>query len=89
MWYIYILKCNDSSFYAGISTNVKERLKAHNSGKGSKYTRSHLPVTLLYIEECDSRSKALKRELEIKSLSSANKKRLIKHGHWLDVSLAT
>jgi len=80
MWYIYILKCNNNSFYTGISTNVKERVKVHNSGKGSKYTRSHRPVELVYKEECGNKTQALKREIEIKGLSPKNKKRLVKYG---------
>jgi len=78
IWYVYILRCNDDSFYTGISTNVGERLLRHNNGKGSKYTRSRRPVELAYMEKFQTKSQALKREIEIKKLSVENKKKLIK-----------
>jgi len=80
IWYVYILRCNDDSFYTGISTNVGERLLRHNNGKGSKYTRSRRPVELAYMEKFQTKSQALKREIEIKKLSVENKKKLIKFG---------
>ena len=80
MWYVYILRCNDSSLYTGISTDVVERLLRHNSGKGAKYTRFRKPVGLAYTEEFQNKSQALKREIEIKKLSTENKKKLIKFG---------
>jgi len=80
MWHVYILQCNDGSFYAGVSTNVKNRLKRHNNGKASRYTRSRRPVELLYTEKFDTKSEALRREIEIKDFSLENKRRLIKFG---------
>jgi putative endonuclease len=68
MWYLYVLKCSDKSFYTGITIDIKRRLKQHNQGKGSKYVRSRLPAKLVYSEWCGTRSKAAKRELEVKSL---------------------
>ena len=49
-WMIYILECNDSSFYTGITNNLKKRLEAHNQGKGAKYTQGKRPVELVYKE---------------------------------------
>ena len=77
-WYIYILKCSDDSFYTGITTDLKERIKRHNSGDGAKYTRTRRPVNLIYARKIDSKSEAKRKEIEIKSLSRENKERLIK-----------
>ena len=78
MWFLYIVRCCDGSFYTGISNNVLERIKRHNSGKASKYTRARKPVTLVYSEEYEDKIQALKREAEIKCLSREEKKILIK-----------
>ena len=77
MWFVYIVKCSDDSFYTGSSNDVEARVKRHNSGKGGKYTRSRKPVVLIYTEQLDSKEQALKREIEIKSFSRENKKKLI------------
>ena len=63
-WFVYMVKCNDSSIYTGISNNLNRRLDAHAKGNGSKYVRARLPFKLIYIEKCLSRSKAIKREYE-------------------------
>ncbi len=73
MWFVYILLCEDSSLYAGISDDPEARLEVHLKGKGGKYTRSHKPVKRVYLEEVISRSEALKREFEIKSWSREKK----------------
>lgn len=80
MWFVYILRCGDGSLYTGITTDVERRLAVHRSGKGAKYTRSHLPVELVYTAECGDHSAALKREWEIKELSREEKMILIKEG---------
>ena len=77
-WYIYILKCSDGTFYTGISTNISERVKRHNSGHGAKYTRVRRPVDLIYSQKASSKSEAKKKEIGIKSLSRQNKERLIR-----------
>jgi putative endonuclease len=77
MWYVYLLRCSDGSLYCGITNDVKRRLKAHQSGKGAKYTRSRLPVKLAYTEPVGNKSKALKREYEIKKLSKSKKEEMI------------
>ena len=76
-WYVYILRCADGSLYTGITTDLDRRCKQHNAGTASRYTRSRLPVELVYQEARDSQSKALKRELEIKALTRQQKQSLI------------
>ena len=77
-WVVYMLKCNDNSIYTGISNDLIKRLETHAKGNGSKYIRTRLPFKLIYTEECQSKSKALKREIEIKKLSKNNKELLVK-----------
>lgn len=79
MWFIYILLCFDNSFYTGSTNDVEKRLRDHLAGKGAKYTKSHKPVKILYQEEFDTKSEALKREAEIKKLSKEQKKKLVNH----------
>jgi predicted GIY-YIG superfamily endonuclease len=76
-WYVYILRCADGSLYTGITTDLDRRCKQHNAGTASRYTRSRLPVELVYQEARDSQSEALKRELEIKALTRQQKESLI------------
>ena len=76
-WYLYILRCKDGSLYTGITTDVEKRLEAHRSGKGAKYTRGRTPLELVYREQCESHSYALKRELEVKALTRQAKEKLI------------
>ncbi len=73
MYYVYMLRCGDGSLYTGITPDMEKRLKAHQSGKGGNYTRSHLPVSLAYLEQQPDKSAALKRELELKALPRAKK----------------
>lgn len=77
MFYVYIIRCADGSFYCGYTTDVEKRFEKHKSGKGAKYTRSHLPLEFVYIEEFESKSDALKRECEIKSMTRSQKEKLI------------
>ncbi len=77
MNYTYIVKCSDGSFYTGWTTDIDRRLKQHNSGKGAKYTRVRLPVELIYHEVYETKSEAMKREYEIKSMSRKKKEELI------------
>jgi putative endonuclease len=76
--YVYILECCDSSLYTGYTNNLEKRLSVHNAGKGAKYTRCRLPVKLVYSEEFETKSEAMKREFRIKKLSRDEKKSLIK-----------
>lgn len=73
MWFVYVLLCEDGTFYTGISNNVEKRFADHQMGKGARYTRSHKPVKIIYSEEIFDRSAALKREREIKSYTRAQK----------------
>ena len=77
MNYVYILKCSDGTYYTGWTTDPERRLKVHNSGKGAKYTRSRLPVELIYTEEFDNKTDAQRREYAIKRLTRAEKEKLI------------
>jgi predicted GIY-YIG superfamily endonuclease len=74
---VYIVRCADGTLYTGLARDPHARVKVHNSGKGAKYTRSRLPVSLVYVEECGSLSAALKRERQLKPWSRARKEALI------------
>ena len=78
IWFFYMVRCRDDSLYSGITVNLEVRVKEHNKGTGAKYTASRRPVTLVYSEECDSVSKARKREVQIKKWSKIKKERLVK-----------
>ncbi len=75
-WFVYMLRCRDGSLYTGITTDLRRRLAAHRAGTGSRYTRSRLPVRLVYRERRATRAAALKREAAIKRLSALAKRRL-------------
>ena len=77
MYYVYILRCGDGSLYTGSTDDVPRRLAVHRSGKGAKYTRSHLPVELVYQEALADKSAALRRERAIKAMTRAAKLALI------------
>lgn len=77
-WVTYVLECGDGSLYTGSTNDLKGRVEKHSSGIGAKYTRSHLPVSLVYFENFSDKSQALKRELEIKKLPRNKKLILIK-----------
>lgn len=76
-WHVYILECADGTLYTGVATDVAARVATHNAGKGAKYTRGRLPVRLVYQESAGERGDALRRELAIKRLRAADKRRLI------------
>lgn len=80
MYFVYILKCKDRTLYTGITTDVARRLEEHKSGKGSHYTRARGVERVLYLEECEHRSAALKREAAIKKMSRVEKMALITQG---------
>lgn len=77
MYYVYILQCSDASLYTGTTNDVQRRLKVHESGKGSKYVRAKSPFKLVYKEELEDKSSALKREAQIKKLSKKEKTLLV------------
>lgn len=76
-FYVYILQCNDGSYYTGYTKDLDERTRQHQIGKGARYTRIHKPKEIAYVELFDSRSKAMKREKEIKKLTHKQKLELI------------
>ena len=78
MNYTYILRCGDGSLYTGWTNNLEKRLEAHNAGRGGRYTRSRLPVKLVYYESFDTKSEAMCREAAIKKLTRQEKEKLIK-----------
>lgn len=73
MYYVYILLCSDGSYYTGISDDPKRRFLEHIKGKGGRYTRTHIPIKIIYQEKVPTKSDALKREIEIKSRSKKKK----------------
>jgi len=75
--YVYILRCGDGSLYTGWTNDLEQRLRTHAEGRGGKYTRSHLPVELVYHECYETSTEARSREAKIKRLSRAEKLRLI------------
>ncbi len=77
MFYVYILKCSDNTLYTGYTNNIARRLNVHNSGKGAKYTRGRLPVSLVYSEKFYSKIEAQRRERTIKKLNRIKKLHLI------------
>ncbi len=79
-YYVYLLRCRDGTLYTGYTDDPERRLRVHNAGKGAKYTRSRLPVELVYQEQCPDKSAALRREREIKGMRRAEKLALISGG---------
>ena len=79
MYFVYILKCSDSSLYTGVTSDIDRRVKEHNSSKlGAKYTRPRRPCTLVYSKEFSDRSSAQIEEARIKKLSRSEKQNLCK-----------
>jgi len=81
-WYVYIVRCNDGSLYTGIATDVERRISQHHKrdGKGAKYLRGRGPLELVFVQECESRSAALRNESRMKKFSKTEKEDLIKSG---------
>lgn len=75
--YVYIVECADGTLYTGYTVDVDKRVAVHNAGKGAKYTRSRLPVRLVYSEMCISKQAAMRREYAIKHLEREKKLSLI------------
>lgn len=76
-YWIYILRCADDTLYTGVTNDVIRRVTVHNSGKGAKYTRSRIPVNVVYQEEYSDKSAALRREYQIKRITREEKLKLI------------
>ncbi len=77
--YTYMVRCKDGSLYTGWTNNLEKRLQAHNEGSGAKYTKTRRPVELVYYEEYESKTQAMKREYEIKQLPKKKKEELVTH----------
>lgn len=77
-WIVYLIRCADNSLYCGITSNFNRRLRQHNGeiSGGAKYTQGRNPCTLAYIEMVDSKSTALKREIQIKKYSKSKKENI-------------
>ena len=80
MNYTYILKCSDGTLYTGWTNDLEKRIKAHNAGKGAKYTKTRRPVVLKYYEEFETKELAMKREYAIKQMKRKEKIELIRKG---------
>ena len=77
MYFVYMVRCADGTLYTGWARDPEARVQVHNSGKGAKYTRARRPVSLVYLEECESLSLALQREAQLKPWSKARKEALV------------
>ncbi len=75
--YTYVVECRDGTLYTGWTNHLEERMLCHNAGKGAKYTRSRLPVRLVYYEMYATKQEAMKREYAIKKLTRKDKFKLI------------
>lgn len=76
-YYAYILECSDRTYYTGYTTDVEKRIDVHNAGKGAKYTRARLPVTLKYVRSFSTKREAMQYEWSIKQLTRAQKQQLM------------
>lgn len=75
-WCVYILRCTDGSLYTGATNDLTRRVAMHDAGRGARYTRGRGPVELVYREPCAGRAEALRREWELKRLSTDRKRQL-------------
>lgn len=80
MNYTYILRCSDNTLYTGWTNDLEKRIQTHNQGRGGKYTRSRIPVKLVYYETFPTKEEAMRREYAIKRLTRAQKEKLICKG---------
>ena len=76
-WWVYMLRCGDGSLYTGITVDVDKRVSQHQAGKGAVYTRTHLPVCLVFSMAMSTRQGAMRAERYIKTLTRARKERLV------------
>ena len=77
-YYTYLARCSDNSLYTGYCVNLDARENKHNKGEGAKYTRSRRPIKIVYFEKYQTKSEALKREIQIKSWTKTEKENVIK-----------
>lgn len=84
-FWVYILRCNDNSYYTGHTDNLDNRIGEHQSGRGGSYTSIRQPVEIAWSQECTTRDEALTAELQIKGWSRKKKEAMMR-GDWADVS---
>lgn len=75
-WFLYLIECRSGALYCGITTDVERRFAQHLAGQGARYTKANPPVKVVYQETCASREEALRREMQVKSLTAAGKRAL-------------
>ena len=75
--YCYIVECADGTYYTGWAVDPQKRVAMHNKGRGARYTRTRVPVRLVYVEELPDRTSAMKREIAIKKMKRDGKRKLI------------
>jgi putative endonuclease len=78
--YVYVVECDDGTYYTGYTTDVERRVAEHNDGTGAKYTRGRRPVELVHVESFDTQSAAMQREYAIKQLRRPAKEQLVQTG---------
>ena len=76
-YFVYLVECRDGSYYCGYTNDLRKRTEAHNKSRGAKYTRKRRPVKLVYCEEFEGRSAAMRREAQIKKLNRKEKEGLV------------
>lgn len=77
MYYTYILKCFDNSYYVGSTDDITKRIEDHNSGRGADFTAKRMPCVLVWTKKLDNRKQAINKEFEIKKFSRFKKEKLI------------
>lgn len=85
MFWVYILRCSDGSYYTGHTDNLELRIGQHLSGTVPGYTSTRLPVKLVWSQKCNTREEALVAERQIKGWSRQKKEAMI-HGNWEEVA---
>ncbi|MCF7812789.1 GIY-YIG nuclease family protein [Candidatus Gracilibacteria bacterium] len=75
--FFYFARCSDGSLYAGYTTNIQEREKTHNQGKGAKFTAGRRPVKIIYWEEFETQKEAMQREIHVKKWNRKKKEKLL------------
>lgn len=78
--YTYMVECSDHTYYTGWTNDLEKRIRAHNAGRGARYTKPRRPVRLVYFEMFDTKEEAMRREWEIKQMSRSAKERLLDKG---------
>jgi len=83
-YFCYMVRCTNDAYYTGWTTDPIRRVKEHNAGRGARYTKMHGPVELVYLEEVEDHSAALKREAEIKKMGHARKVKMAEEASLLE-----